>query len=168
MSGGGVGGAPCLPPQLRFTRLFSLPCPPGEVQWPYCPLQVDLHSDAMAANQQIRLRHHEPGRQPNQTGRAFTPASRQCPLVPEANEHFAQTRKSVCGQLPVHLLRGASCSHVTAAQLSDRQLPAVVGPRDCQLVTYQGLVSRFAEFASGQAVGSTRAAPHSLVPVLAP
>lgn len=77
---------PCLSPQLRFTVLCSPPCHPGEVQWPYCPLQVDLHRDAMAANQQIRLGHHEPGRQPDQTGRASTLVSHRCPLVPEANE----------------------------------------------------------------------------------
>lgn len=42
----------------------------GEVEWPHRPLQADLHGDAVAADEQDRLRHHEPRWQPHQTGRA--------------------------------------------------------------------------------------------------
>ena len=31
----------------------------GEIQWTQCPLQADLHSDAMATDQQGRFRSHE-------------------------------------------------------------------------------------------------------------
>lgn len=64
---------------------------PGEVQWPYCPLQVDLHSDAMAANQQIWFGHHEPGRQPNQTG--------ELSLQPLPRAHGYQKQRSTLPRL---------------------------------------------------------------------
>lgn len=125
----------------------------------------------MAANQQIRLGHHEPGRQPDQTGRASAPASRQCPLVSEANEHFALIRKCMYGQLPVHLLRDIRTSlpaelHVAIHQLSDRQLPAIVGPCDCQLVIHQGLMSSALTLCPLSLLVARLWAPRELLPTL--
>lgn len=142
-------------------RLCSPSSPPGEVQRPYCPLQVDLHGDAVAANQQIRLRHHEPGRQPDQTGRTCVPTSCQCPLVLEQMSSWPRLG-GVDGQLLTHQLRGgglvvrallSSELRVATHQLPPSQLLGVVGLSDCCLSSTRAwcrLCSHFAGFASSQ------------------
>lgn len=61
------------PVQLQgLSSALSPLFPAGEVQWPHCPLQADLHGDAVAADQQNWLWNHEPGGQPHQTGKAVS------------------------------------------------------------------------------------------------